>query len=288
MEYVDRLRKRQGHSLRFLPLHLALEGLLALHFGPPSIKWPELSREFHRLGLGHRWERGVLGRHLSGFEESLRTFELHRGQVGMLVFVADELASAFVVPSATDYAQLHHSLLDDLYGELVCHYAALYPDTPPLDIPLELQQVKSFADIRAGLAKLRHNWAEYTQNVMLNDLLGQPLITEKVYQPHQLALERFIGSLEEGKINHIGERLTRANGELMYLKTFQLSVAQTCRAALLHQLASYDWHLENAAKEMQLSVPQLVKRLEKAGFGYLLTQAVREQAAKAMRHDGRY
>ena len=57
LESVHRLRKKDGEdALRFLPQHLAIEGLLELHFKPPTIAWQELSQGFRNLGLIHRSE----------------------------------------------------------------------------------------------------------------------------------------------------------------------------------------------------------------------------------------
>lgn len=283
IQYVDKLRKRQAGGLRFLPLHLALEGLLALHFAPPRVKWPELSREFLRSGLGFRSEGGIPGVFLPLFEDAMRTFELHRGQVGMLVFVADQLAAAFVVPSADDYAALHRTLLHDLYGELVLRYAMLYPETPFLEVTASFEGTNSIYEMRDQLHAMRREWADFTRNTMLPDLLSRPLITQKLYEPGHLTLERFITDLDPAQINHVGERLTRKNGEVLYLKTFQLSAAQTRRAYLLQQLAQHEWHLPSAASALKTSVPELVGRIEKQDFGYLLSQATRETAAKARR-----
>jgi len=284
IETVQKLRKREGPGrLRFLPLHLALEGLLALHFAPPRTAWKELSRDFLRAGLGSRSESGVPGALLPGFEDALKTFELHDGQVGLLIFVGERLASAFVVPSAQDYRQLHRSVLEDLYGELVLRYAALYPDPPLLGATPRFEHARSLAELREALTLVRREWAVFVQGDLLSDLLNRPLRTEKVYEPGPLRLERFITDLDPAQVNHIGERLLRPDGELLYLKTFQLSAAQTRRAYLLQQLAGSGWHLGDAAAGLGVSVPELVDRVTRAGFGHLLTQAVRESAAKALR-----
>lgn len=284
VEGVDKLRKREGpDALRFLPLHLALEGLLALHFSPPDIQWAELSAAFHRNGLGTRSESGVPGALLPRYDEALRTFELHRGQVGMLVFVADALASAFVVPSPADYLPLHRTLLGDLYGELLLQYAVLYPHTPTVQATPDFAGATSLADLRAGLDTMRREWADYTHRTMLGDWLERPLRTETVYKPAHLRLERFLTDLDPTQANHIGERLLRKNGEVLYLKTFHLSAAQTRRAYLLSQLAAHGWNLQRAALALNTTVPDLIGRVEAQGFGYLLTQGVRERAVKARR-----
>ncbi|NEE16224.1 hypothetical protein G3M58_58355, partial [Streptomyces sp. SID7499] len=52
-----------------------------------------------------------------------RIFEIHPDQCGVMVYVSDALAAAFVVPHPDDYRLLHASLVEDLYGELVHQYA---------------------------------------------------------------------------------------------------------------------------------------------------------------------
>jgi hypothetical protein len=122
-------KRLDGNRLRFLPLHLAMEGLLALHFGGPTVQWGYFSREALSRGMSPRVETSVPGWALAGFEEALRVFEIHEGQVGVLVFVADALATAFAVPHPDDYRMLHDSLIQDFFGELIWQYAVLYPDS---------------------------------------------------------------------------------------------------------------------------------------------------------------
>lgn len=278
--HVDRMRKREGNTLRFLPLHLALEGFLALSFGPPSIAWRELSTRYLRHGLGERSEDIVPGRFLPGFDDALRTFELHDGQVGMLIFTADQLAAAFVVPSPEDYRLLHGTLLQDFYGELVMRYALTYPDAPSLHAPPDVRDARTLGDLRAALRNARAAWAVYTRDSMLTDILQRPLQTQRVYDLGGLRLDRFVTDLDPHRVNHIGERLSRPDGELLYLKTFQLSASQTRRGYLLSQLALHEWHLPSAARTLGTSVEDLVLRLERAGFGYLVHASLRDEAAR--------
>lgn len=115
-------RRESDHTLRFLPLHLAMDGFLALCFGGPDVTWPEYSRRAISHGLDPRVEDSFSGAALPGFADALRVFEIHERQVGVLVFVADALASAFVVPCPEDYRALHASLIEDFYGELLYRY----------------------------------------------------------------------------------------------------------------------------------------------------------------------
>src|SRR5690606_35292178 len=157
-------RKAGRNRLRFLPLQMALEGYLALHFGGPEIAWEEwarravakgpsprceeaylgqegrgleealrvfeirpgqLARRAVAKGLSPRCEEVYLGLEVRGLEEALRVFEIHPGQCGVMVYVADALASAFVTPHPDDYRALHPTLIEDLFGELVYVYGLL-------------------------------------------------------------------------------------------------------------------------------------------------------------------
>ncbi|GGT94240.1 hypothetical protein GCM10010289_12950 [Streptomyces violascens] len=59
-------KRRPGDRLRFLPLHLALEGYLALHFGGPSVQRDTWSRAALRSGLSPRVESAYLGARCPG------------------------------------------------------------------------------------------------------------------------------------------------------------------------------------------------------------------------------
>ena len=102
-----------------------------------------------------------------------------------------------------------------------------------------------------------------------------------------MRLERFVTDLELRRPNHIGERLVRDDGELLYVNTLRLSSAQTRRAHLLHQLSAHDWNLQETAEALGTDLPGLVARITARGFGHLINNTVREQAAKKLREQGR-
>lgn len=129
-------RREDKNRLRLLPLHLAMEGFLALHFGGPDVAWSEYSRRALSTGLDPRWEDAVPGSWISNLDDALRVFEIHDRQVGVLLFVADALASAFVVPHPDDYGALHRTLLEDFYGTLLFHYG-LYATTSRMEASID-------------------------------------------------------------------------------------------------------------------------------------------------------
>ncbi|MGO4424025.1 hypothetical protein AB4Z54_36375, partial [Streptomyces sp. MCAF7] len=73
-------RRIDKNRVRFLPLHLALEGYLALHFGGPSVVWEEWSHRAVSRGLSPRVEQAYAGAEVEGLRDALRVFEIHPGQ----------------------------------------------------------------------------------------------------------------------------------------------------------------------------------------------------------------
>ncbi|MBD2354507.1 hypothetical protein H6G41_07675 [Tolypothrix sp. FACHB-123] len=277
---MHRMAKREAkNQLRFLPLHLAMEGFLSLFFSGPDIAWSEYSKYALSHGLGSRYEMSVSGRYIAGLEDALRVFEIHPRQVGVLVFVAETLASAFVVPTPEDYRALHTSLLEDFYGELIYEYSLMFDKPLPMDLSVDDSTINSLADLRSAIAKMRSHWAAF-QGFMAEGLLQRQLNSQRVFTAGPFVLQRFITDLRPKEENHIGEAIVRENGELEYLKTYRLSAAQTRRVYLLSQLHFYNWNIDATAKALGNTREEFVTRLETAGFGYLLNQQVRDAARK--------
>lgn len=275
-------RREDTRRLRLLPMHLAMEGFLALHFGMPEIAWPEYSRRALRRGLDPRVESSISGWGIVALQEALRVFEIHEGQTGVLVFVADALASAFVVPHPDDYRALHASLTEDFFGELLYRYGMLHPDLPPARATIDDTRVHSLADLRAAVTGMRRDWSEFA-TLLASGAEGREITVEPVHRLAPFSLERFVTPLRLHEENHIGERILRADGTLEYLATYRLSDAQSRRAHLLTALAAHEWHLDSTAAALASTREELVRRLENAGFGYILSRAVR--AAAGLRDD---
>ncbi|APR80108.1 Hypothetical protein A7982_05455 [Minicystis rosea] len=267
------VRREEDNTLRFLPLHLAMEGFLALCFNGPDIAWSEYSQRAVRTGLSPRTERSVRGAALPGFADALRLFEIHEGQVGVLVFIADALASAFVVPHPEDYRALHASLIEDFYGELLYRYGYLYPEAPAAMSSIDAARVHTLEDLRAALAGVRREWAEFA-TILASGAIGRALRSEVVYTMDRFRLVRFIPELRLDEENHIGEAIVRDDGAVEYLKTYRLTDAQTRRAHLLQMLSKHGFSLSATAAALGSSEVELCRRLDNAGFGYLLAPAV--------------
>lgn len=264
---VKRLSKNQ---LRFLPLHLAMEGYLSIHFNGPECVWSEYSRVAISSGLDPRSEYTLPGKMIGKLEEALKVFEIHQGQTGVLLFVGDALASAFIVPHPDDYRKLHHTLIEDFYGEILYYYSLYSKEVPVLTMALPEKKISSTDDIRRSIEGIRKELGLFKKECMANSLFGRDLTVETLYKTGRFSLKRFIPELKLYSDNHIGEFIISDTGSLEYLKTYCLSKQQTKRAYFLQQLASADWNLLVAAQNCGITYEQLVDRIYKSGFDFLL------------------
>lgn len=272
---THRMAKREGeHALRFLPLHVAMEGFLALHFGGPDIMWPEYARSALARGLSPRSELTFSGHAISGLDEALRTFEIHPMQCGVLVFVGDALASAFVVPHPDDYRALHDTLIEDMFSELLVRYGVLQPWVQASRVVLDADRVASLDDVARELDAVARAFSDYEQT-LADGLFGRPVVSEPVSRVGPFVLERFRSDMAPAAENYLGERILDPAGHVQYLKVMRLSEAQARRAFLLMQLHAHEWHLDRTAAGLGVSRKQLIERLEHASFGYLLRDPLR-------------
>ena len=276
-------RREDKQRLRFLPLHLAMEGYLALQFGGPAIAWQEWTRHAVTRGLSPRVEASYTGAAIAGLDDALRVFEIHPDQCGMVLYVADALAAAFVVPHPDDYRALHPTLLQDFYGELLFHYAHLYPAVPDFTPRLDDTVIASIADLRAQLARVDADWAAFHALMADGLLAAERLTVTPVQRMGRFTLARFLPAFNPEAENHIGETITDEAGQLAYLKTFRLSAAQTRRGHLLSQLTANDWDLDATATALGTDRHALVQRLDRAGFGHLLRPDIIDACRKRAR-----
>jgi hypothetical protein len=271
------LRRRMAaredkRRLRFLPLHLAVEGFLALEFAGPPIAWEEWTRQAVTRGLSPRVEAAYSGGAIDGLDDALRIFEIHPDQCGVALYVADALAAAFVVPHPDDYRALHRTLLNDFYGELIHQYALMYPAVPDFTARLDDARIADVAGLRREIARSRAEWESF------HDLMASGLshrgVTRPVYTMGRFTLARSLPSFDPAVENHLSETITDDRGRTAYLKTFRLSAAQIRRGHLLSTLATRDWHLDATATALGTDRQGLVSRLDRAGFGHLLRPEV--------------
>lgn len=267
-------RREDKQRLRFLPLHLALEGYLTLQFGGPPIAWQEWTDRAVAQGLSPRAEAAYRGAEVPGLEDALRIFEIHPGQCGAVLYVADALAAVFVVPHPDDYRALHPTLLRDLYGEQVYLYAHMYPAVADFRVRLDETRVDTIADLRAELAEAHRAWTAFHDLMAAGLLAEQELRFSAVYRMGRFRLSRFTPPFAPDAENHIGETITDGDGRLAYLKSYRLSAAQVRRGFLLARLAEHDWNLDATAERLGTDRRGLAQRLDSAGFGHLLRPEV--------------
>ncbi|ACU76716.1 conserved hypothetical protein [Catenulispora acidiphila DSM 44928] len=273
MQVHRRMTQKMGKQrVRFLPLHFALEGYLALHFGGPDIAWREWSDRVLRHGLSPREEAAYRGTTVTGLQDALKVFEIHAGQCGVLLYTADALAAAFVVPHPEDYRELHPTLVLDHFGELIYQYALMMPAVQEFRASIADQGIDSLAELRAAAEAQFAQWAEFHDRVVANALLDRDYTAERGYRMGAFDLVRFRPAFKPGEENHIGEAITDGDGAIAYLKTFRLSEAQIRRGYLLELLAAHDWRLSAAATVIGTTAANLRTRIEAAGFGMMLRQ----------------
>jgi hypothetical protein len=129
---------------------------------------------------------------------------------------------------------------------------------------------------------MRASWASF-QGFMSEGLLQKKLNAKIVSDAGPYLLQRFITDLSLDGENHIGEAIVDKHGQVQYLKSYRLSAAQTRRVYLLSKLSEHNWNFAATASAMACSKEQLTERFEKSGFGYLLSDQVRQACAKSKR-----
>ncbi len=211
----------------------------------------------------------------------MRLFEIHENQVGMLVFIADSLASAFVVSHPEDYRRLHNSLLQDFFAEFFIHYAR-HAEIGSLDLDLNTEGVTDLSSLAAACDDVRERWHNQSA-VMAKGLVERDVSSKMVNRLGPFQLERFITDLSEDDEGHIGEAIVHESGALQYLKSYRLSKNQVKRAHLLQLLAAHDWHIEALAAAQGDHPDDVIRRMHNVGFGYLLNPEVLAKATRRPR-----
>jgi hypothetical protein len=265
--------KLERHTrIRFVPHQVALDAYLPLSFQRPAVVWKEWSSRAFDRGLPSPRENRIAGRNIVGLADALRVFEIHPGQCGVLVYVADALAGVLVTPHPEDYRALHPTLIEDSYGELIWRYAHLHRETQ--DFTVRLGAVASLADLRAQVNAAKADWGRFHDSTMAAGLLDAQYAFTETYRMTDYTLWRFRPQFDAHYECHIGESITHEDGRLAYLHSFRLSETQIRRGRLLRELSEQDWNLEDTAASMGLAVPALAARIDAAGYGGLLRQDV--------------
>lgn len=282
--FLKRLVRREARDqLRMLPLHLAMEGFLALHFGGPTVARACYSKRFRDRGLDPRMERFVRGADLPGLDEALRIFEVHQGQCGLLIFVGDQLASALVVAHPEDYLTLHRTLIADFYGEIVHRFGWTERRVPDIGVQLEGTDLDAIA---ASLASERDSWDRFTRE-WASPIVDAEVDDTLVRKAGPYRLVRFSTGWDLDKVvregEHLGEAMIRTDGRLGYLRTYRMDRGQVRRARVLSDLHAVDWDVQALADAQGHGfIGRVVGDIQQAGLGWILNpQKVVEWAKQA-------
>lgn len=254
------------------------------HVGAPSIAWSNYSKHAKTYGLSPRTEFVAGADRIHGLAEAMRLFEIHEDQVGLLIFVADSLATAFIVSHPEDYRRLHSSVLQDFLGEVFVHHAR-YAEIGHMDIDLDATGVDSLDALAAACDVVDAKWHEQAE-LLANGLVDQPLKSEAIHRLGPFELERFMTDVSDLTEAHIAETIVHSSGALQYLKTYRLSKNQIKRAHLLEQLAAHDWQIEALATAQGKDSAEIVRRMHNVGFGYLLNPEVVRRATRRRSQSG--
>ena len=275
------VQKESKNRLRILPLHMTLDALLLLFAKQPSIAWEEFADQY--VGGQNPW---VCTSSLSGWGfpylyGALEHFEIHRNQTGVLIFIGDAFASAFVVSHPEDYRTLHRTIIEDVYCKTLRHYG--YNHVPCFSFSLKGEEIHSLEQLEKAVHKEYVRWQEFRAD-MAYALFDRPLFVEDCYKKKEFTLQRFITSPQDDEINpykalsnlhpsdeyHIGECIRRKDGKIAYLKTYRLNRKQCTRIKIISLLESTQWNLEAAAQSRNISKERLQYQMRMVDLGYLL------------------
>ena len=191
----------------------------------------------------------------------------------MLLFVDDELASAFVVSHPDDYRQLHASLLLDLYGETLWHHGQIGRAVPAFEVRLDENHITDLDGLAGAVEQARRAWSSFATEVMAGGLWGREPMALTRRKLGRFRLSTFITGSDPDVEQHLGEMLWDRDGHIQYMKTFRLSRNTLRRVRLLETLAAHDWKLNESATALGQSVAQLRHRLVVHGFGEWLASS---------------
>ncbi|MQM25016.1 ARPP-2 domain-containing protein [Glycomyces albidus] len=260
--------------IRFIPRRGALETYLPLAFQAPAIAWPEWSRLAYTQSMLPEPDRTVSGLLVDGLADALRIFEIHPGQCGVLVYVADALAGVLITPHPEDYRTLHPTLVEDSYGELIWRYAMLHASVQDFEARIDASLVDSLADLRAQAAAVQRDWAEFHDGTLAAGLLDPEYHFTETYAMADFKLVRYRPEFETGRETHVGEAILDARGRAAFLQSFRLSETQIRRARLLQALAANEWHLDDTAAALALTTPAFVALLRNSNLTWMLRRDV--------------
>jgi hypothetical protein len=267
---ITRLRQEKHGAMRILPLHSAVEGLLARQFRGSDVARRGWSAAFLRTGLSPRSESFTLARAIPDLEEALRHFELLPEQRGMLLFAGELLVSAVVLPHREDYAELHPQLLQDMVPQVFLLWSLHQPEASPGILALRAESVVDLDSLAAELERGRADWAQTVEQGLAQGLIGRSVQMEELRVFRGAQLCRFLTGLDPQVEQHVGELLRGPGGRLLYLKTLRLGRDQVERAAFIGLLVEEGWSLPAIRSRLGLDSAELRRRFARHGLAWML------------------
>jgi len=262
--------KIDKNKVRILPFHLAMEAFLSTAFKRPEVRKKEFTNEFNRFGLQYRAELSWKSEWLNYVNQSLSIFEILENQCGVLIFISDSLASAFLLPNPEDYRYLHYTLLMDCYSDLMWHYSNVDYDVQKLKFSMNKEAIKDISSLRNAFNKANDE-LDKLNRVLASGLFERDLLTQEIYKLGKNRLCRFRTNFFEGKSeDHIGEMIMDSKGGVQYIKSYRLGIDQLKRGKLLQRLEENDWDISAAAKADELRKDQWLLNFVRAGLGDIL------------------
>lgn len=264
---------RAQNNPRFAPMELTMEGFVSFLFGANRETWREYAEEILQGEVIPRWEWSTRGRPHPALEDAFRAFEIHEEQTGILLFIEEEFASAFITPHPEDYRVLHHTLLEDVYGGALVRFGRRLSTSDAFSIEAPGETIRSLEQMRISLKSAKARWSVLRNQAPHKSFERQVFLgaSEKV---GPFTRRSFMSALSMQTEGVLGEVIQRDSGRVEYVKTYRLSKGEAQRTYFVESLARNNWNLKATASSLGISEAQLASRLQRAGFSYLLKDKV--------------
>ncbi len=278
-EQKYRLVHKGKQALHFLPQHLAISSFLAQYFEAPPIYWKDFyNRRSLKEGVGLRTANSLPGTYFDGLETALRHFEIYPRQVGMLLFMNDQLVNAVIYPHPRDYRALHALLLHDYYGQELWWSTLHHPQMSPL-LPDDLVQGATLGDLKAHLHQHLQHITDF-HGYMTRSLFREPVRWNKGMTYKDYRLHTFLGPMTYGQTGFAGEVIF-SQERVAYLHAFWLSPQQVKEAWYCQHLEAHNWNPEATARALNMDFYTFVRKLADTHLRHMIQGPWIERAYKA-------
>lgn len=253
--------REDGTRVRFAPLALLQESLIVSSLGAPSARLVPFVKTLRpELLRATRLDASA--------EEALRTFEPYDGQCGVLVYAADTLLAAVVLPHADDYALVHRAIVTDALGPWLKTYGASGP-VRDFAATLDGRAVRTLDDLRTALNETRARWAS-PEVLYEGKLLPAAASATDVKTVAGFATARFTTPLLSGGGTFIGDAVYGRDRALASLVMLRLSAAQSRRMFFMQLVVMSQCNLKVLAGTLRAPIDETARRVKNNGCNYLI------------------